>query len=310
MTFESEERKALRELVALKDLKDKIENRAHHGIEVRPGGPGYREQCDELDEFRIEYARRKPDAWAAARAVLARPEARPRSAAPKEAIGRLLTAAMEQATANGANSVSMPDELVEIAAWLAKESSPSKQMSTDEQNIVSLRAALAAGPKRWPFVESPADFANRFLAAVHEFGTYLAAVRHILIEKPPRYVIDPDTVRQLLTERDTLKATLQETIHQATQYDGLESKTGPAMWFALDEETAALLRDTIGEAASPITLTVGSIGLYVYLTDYPEEGFIPLVTLDKKPEFPEPDLLVECAQKVRDGIQAHRKPKP
>lgn len=38
--------------------------------------------------------------------------------APVEAIGKLLTVAMEIAVANGANSVSMPDEYVEVAAWL------------------------------------------------------------------------------------------------------------------------------------------------------------------------------------------------
>jgi hypothetical protein len=39
--------------------------------------------------------------------------------APTEAIDKLLSEAMERAVSNGANSVSMPDELVEIAAWLA-----------------------------------------------------------------------------------------------------------------------------------------------------------------------------------------------
>lgn len=38
---------------------------------------------------------------------------------PIGAIGRVMNWAMEQAVANGANSVSMPDEIVEIAAWLA-----------------------------------------------------------------------------------------------------------------------------------------------------------------------------------------------
>ena len=39
--------------------------------------------------------------------------------APVESIGKLLSDAMAQAVANGANSVSMPDEIVEVAAWLA-----------------------------------------------------------------------------------------------------------------------------------------------------------------------------------------------
>lgn len=42
--------------------------------------------------------------------------------APTDAIGRLLAEAMDQAVANGANSVSMPDHLVEIAVWLKDQS--------------------------------------------------------------------------------------------------------------------------------------------------------------------------------------------
>jgi hypothetical protein len=37
---------------------------------------------------------------------------------PRDAIEKLLSEAMDRAVANGANSVSMPDEYVEIAAWL------------------------------------------------------------------------------------------------------------------------------------------------------------------------------------------------
>ena len=37
----------------------------------------------------------------------------------KETIGQLLADAMDKAVANGANSVSMPDEYVELAAWLS-----------------------------------------------------------------------------------------------------------------------------------------------------------------------------------------------
>ena len=39
--------------------------------------------------------------------------------APLEAIGRVLDEVMSAAVRNGANSVSMPDHYVEIAAWLA-----------------------------------------------------------------------------------------------------------------------------------------------------------------------------------------------
>lgn len=39
---------------------------------------------------------------------------------PIAAIGKIVEANMAQAVENGANSVSMPDELVEVAAWLAR----------------------------------------------------------------------------------------------------------------------------------------------------------------------------------------------
>lgn len=39
----------------------------------------------------------------------------------KETIGQLLTDAMDKAVSNGANSVSMPDEYVELAAWLSAD---------------------------------------------------------------------------------------------------------------------------------------------------------------------------------------------
>lgn len=45
--------------------------------------------------------------------------AQPAPSVPTESIGKMLAQAMEVAVANGANSVSMPDELVEVAAWLS-----------------------------------------------------------------------------------------------------------------------------------------------------------------------------------------------
>jgi hypothetical protein len=45
--------------------------------------------------------------------------AQPAPSVPTESIGKILAQAMEAAVANGANSVSMPDELVEVAAWLS-----------------------------------------------------------------------------------------------------------------------------------------------------------------------------------------------
>jgi hypothetical protein len=45
-------------------------------------------------------------------------ELRSVSPAPKDSIGQLLDHCMAEAVRNGANSISMPDEYVEIAAWL------------------------------------------------------------------------------------------------------------------------------------------------------------------------------------------------
>ena len=45
--------------------------------------------------------------------------AQPAPSVPTESIGKMLAQVMEAAVANGANSVSMPDELVEVAAWLS-----------------------------------------------------------------------------------------------------------------------------------------------------------------------------------------------
>ena len=46
------------------------------------------------------------------------PGAQPASSIPVEAIGKMLADVMAVAVSNGANSVSMPDEYVEVAAWL------------------------------------------------------------------------------------------------------------------------------------------------------------------------------------------------
>ena len=56
--------------------------------------------------------------------LYALPGAQPAPSVPLDSIGKLLTQAMDVAVANGANSVSMPDELVEVAAWLAAAPKP------------------------------------------------------------------------------------------------------------------------------------------------------------------------------------------
>lgn len=44
--------------------------------------------------------------------------AQPAPSVPREAIEKMLTQLMDIAVSNGANSISMPDEYVEVAAWL------------------------------------------------------------------------------------------------------------------------------------------------------------------------------------------------
>ena len=46
------------------------------------------------------------------------PGAQPAQNVPKEAIAKILTEVMDIAVSNGADSRSMPDEYVEVAAWL------------------------------------------------------------------------------------------------------------------------------------------------------------------------------------------------
>lgn len=61
------------------------------------------------------------DAWVAGLPVGTKLYAVPQPAIPasvKNSIGTILTQVMDLAAANGANSVSMPDEYVEVAAWL------------------------------------------------------------------------------------------------------------------------------------------------------------------------------------------------
>lgn len=57
------------------------------------------------------------DLWRRAMVMLS--GAQPAPSVPTESIGKMLAQVMEAAVANGANSVSMPDELVEVAAWLS-----------------------------------------------------------------------------------------------------------------------------------------------------------------------------------------------
>jgi hypothetical protein len=77
--------------------------------------------------------------------------------------------------------------------------------------------------------------------------------------------------------------------HHGKQTVALETGKGvrEALTVPLDENAASLLRDTIGSDGSPITLSlVGGPegqGLYVWLTDYPEEGSIFLAASPPRP---------------------------
>lgn len=99
--------------------------------------------------------------------------AQPAPSVPREAIEKMLTQLMDIAVSNGANSISMPDEYVEVAAWLCgipAQPAPSIHEVTDamalafhsaltdgsigehemEEIKAGLRAALAAAPEAKP----------------------------------------------------------------------------------------------------------------------------------------------------------------
>lgn len=57
------------------------------------------------------------------------------SIAAQSTIGRWLNEDMDRAVANGANSISMPDELVEIAAWLHALAEPAQQPDPAQEPV-------------------------------------------------------------------------------------------------------------------------------------------------------------------------------
>lgn len=67
------------------------------------------------------------------------PGAQPVPSVPREAIEKMLTQLMDIAVSNGANSVSMPDEYVEVAAWLC--GIPAQPTSSVPELLESLRCA-------------------------------------------------------------------------------------------------------------------------------------------------------------------------
>ena len=77
-----------------------------------------------------------PEVVEALRAALAEPQPEP----PFADIGKLVLWTMDQATANGANAVSMPDEIVSVAAWLSGVA-PQAQQPQPEPVAVSGNSA-------------------------------------------------------------------------------------------------------------------------------------------------------------------------
>lgn len=66
--------------------------------------------------------------------------------------------------------------------------------------------------KRWPFVESPGEFADRLTMALNDFNGYvLGAVRNVLIENPPQLEhVFPDTDGRYRWLRSKMRATFDE----------------------------------------------------------------------------------------------------
>lgn len=58
-------------------------------------------------------------------------------------------------------------------------------------------------PSPWPYVETPGEFAGRLQVALNDFnGDMVAAVRHVLIEKPPVVASTPSAGWRALGEPD------------------------------------------------------------------------------------------------------------
>ena len=64
----------------------------------------------------------------------------PAPSVPREAIEKMLTQLMDIAVSNGANSISMPDEYVEVAAWLC--GIPAQPAPTIPESVMEVIAGL------------------------------------------------------------------------------------------------------------------------------------------------------------------------
>ncbi len=62
-----------------------------------------------------------------------------------------------------------------------------RELAARVMNTLRASPAACEGQKRWPFVESPGEFADRLTTALRLFDGYvLGAVRNVLIENPPQ----------------------------------------------------------------------------------------------------------------------------
>lgn len=91
--------------------------------------------------------------------------------------------------------------------------------------------------KRWPFVESPGEFADRLTKALGDFDGYvLGAVRNVLIENPPELCAQAPASEALkAVEREWLRQ-LRATIESACQvFDGWKNAE-PSCWTDYDAQ--------------------------------------------------------------------------
>ncbi len=89
----------------------------HVGSYYGEGGYDYRSYEDN-ENYKLGWDARNPNHIGWVEPLYALPGAQPAPSVPREAIEKMLTQLMDIAVSNGANSIPMPDEYVEVAAWL------------------------------------------------------------------------------------------------------------------------------------------------------------------------------------------------
>ena len=105
----------------MSDTKDKLDQVTKIGQEIEQSKPSADELLREARDALVAYGigeRTKPIISRIDAHLASQPASHKVSDAPLEAIGKVVTDLMNHYVSNGANSVSMPDECVEVAAWL------------------------------------------------------------------------------------------------------------------------------------------------------------------------------------------------